>query len=125
MYYLNHKISTFMHIEVLIILFLAIIIWRRRKVEGAKSLFFTCLCALIYTFGYNMEIVSANLSQIDFWGKFQYIGLSFIPYFWFRQATAIAAQNKKSVKRISFLFFFHVCSDLYYTSNQFLSSADV
>jgi PAS domain S-box-containing protein len=51
---------------------------RDRAKPGALWLFFSLLCTLIWSLGYVLEIVPADLPTKVFWAKFQFIGISFI-----------------------------------------------
>jgi len=52
------------------------------KTPGARVFGILCVASAIYTVGYAMELMNTSLHAIDFWGKFQYVGLSFIPALW-------------------------------------------
>lgn len=56
--------------------------WTRRTTPSAQSLAFLALTIAVWSFGYALEIAGANLETKYFWGIFQYIGISFVPYFW-------------------------------------------
>lgn len=49
-----------------------------RAKPGATWLFLSILCTLIWSVGYALEIIPADLPTKVFWAKFQFIGISFI-----------------------------------------------
>lgn len=65
------------------LLFIAYLAWRRREIPIAVSLFLGMMAGVFYSFGYAFEIVSLNLTQIRFWLKIEYIGISFGTLIWF------------------------------------------
>ncbi len=40
------------------------------------------LCSILYAAGYAFELMSENLSQVNFWLHVQYLGIVFVPVFW-------------------------------------------
>lgn len=55
----------------------------RRKVTGAKGMFFLMLAVCIYSLGYLFEILSTELSTKIIWYNIEYFGIPIIPFFWF------------------------------------------
>ncbi len=51
---------------------------RDRAKPGALWLFLSVLCTLVWSAGYALEIIPADLPTKVFWAKFQFIGISFI-----------------------------------------------
>lgn len=43
---------------------------------------FLCLCIMLYTFGYLMEINVIEIERMLFWNQIQYLGIPFFPSFW-------------------------------------------
>ncbi|MCL4385104.1 MAG: diguanylate cyclase [Actinobacteria bacterium] len=54
----------------------------RRKVTGAKGMFFLMLATSIYSLGYLFEILSTELSTKIIWYNIEYFGIPMIPFFW-------------------------------------------
>jgi len=79
---LNVVICGFLLMTTLIILALAYFSQRRREVPGALPFAFLCLVTAFYTAGYGMELNAQTISQVDFWNRFQYLGLPFMPAIW-------------------------------------------
>jgi PAS domain S-box-containing protein len=59
----------------LIAAFLAIYAWRRRPAPGAMPFFVMMLAVAEWTFGYALELSSADLDSIVFWAKVEYLGI--------------------------------------------------
>lgn len=91
----NNILSSVLYIETFSTLIIAFGSWKRKRVSGAFPLVFLCLCSAIYSFGYGMEITSVSLLNVEFWSKFEYLGLSFIPTLWVIQAHSLAYKDKK------------------------------
>lgn len=53
-------------------------LWRHRSKPGASWLFLSILCTFLWSVGYLLEIVPADLDVKIFWGKFQFIGIGFV-----------------------------------------------
>ncbi|MEL7566136.1 MAG: diguanylate cyclase [Dehalobacterium sp.] len=79
---INILLSGMLLVITIMIVILAVYSIRRRKVPGAMPFFFLCMITSLYTFGYGMELFSQTLDKVNFWSKFQYIGLPFIPAIW-------------------------------------------
>lgn len=77
---INVVFSGFLFIETLIIILVGCYACKKKTVPGAWALFILCMASSFYSFGYGMELLSNNLTDINFWSKFQYIGLPFIPF---------------------------------------------
>lgn len=118
---INNFLSGFLYIETFIILIIAFYSWKRRKVSGALPLLFLCLGSAIYAFGYGMEITSVSLKEVDFWGKIEYLGLSFIPSLWVIQAHSLSVKDKKISKlRIVALFIIPTLTYIFRLTNGYL-----
>jgi PAS domain S-box-containing protein len=59
-----------------ICLLLAIHSWRRRPAPGATVFFVMMLAVAEWTFGYALELVSADPRAIVFWAKVEYLGIA-------------------------------------------------
>lgn len=75
----NGIFSGILIIETFLIGLIAIYAWRKRSIPGAIPLFLLCIASSFYSIGYSMELMSATLSEVNFWSKFQYLGLPFVP----------------------------------------------
>jgi len=87
------------------IIIIAVHLYKRGKVPGAPPLFFLCLATAFYTFGYSMELLSQTIEEVDFWSKFQYLGIPFIPAIWVIVSVSYAKATKKHNKAF-YLFLF-------------------
>ena len=56
--------------------------FRRKKTNGALFFGMLMLSSAIYSFGYACQLETLSMPEIIFWTKFQYIGISFLPYWW-------------------------------------------
>ena len=71
----------------------------KKNLPGARSFSLLCIASAIYTFGYGMEIRFFDIDSIDFWSKFQYLGLPFIPALWIDLAFKFSRYNiRKKLK---------------------------
>ncbi len=70
-------------IVVLLLGYLSLLIWRRRKTCGVRYLLWILLSALIWCLFYLLEISSGELDAKLFWSKAKYLGIVTIPVFWF------------------------------------------
>ena len=52
------------------------------KTPGVRAFGYLCIVSSLYVAGYAMEIMSGTFAGIDFWSKFQYIFMPFIPAIW-------------------------------------------
>jgi diguanylate cyclase (GGDEF)-like protein len=71
-------------LSAIILLFLSIIIWRRRTSIGPSAIYLSiCLAAIcVYNFGYAMEISNDTLEGIMLWVRFQHWGIQLITPTW-------------------------------------------
>ncbi len=58
------------------------VLWRRRA-PGAKWMSLVMFSSSIWMLGYALELRSETLSELIFWGKIQYFGITTVPTFWF------------------------------------------
>jgi len=58
---------------------LAIYAWRKRPAPGATPFFIMMLAVAEWTFGYALELSSADLAWIVFWAKVEYLGIAIGP----------------------------------------------
>src|SRR5215213_6150024 len=59
----------------LVATFLAAYSWRKRPAPGATPFFIMMLAVAEWTFGYALELSSADLESIVFWAKVEYLGI--------------------------------------------------
>ncbi len=94
---INIIFSGFLWLETLLILAIGGYAWRKKTIPGANALFLLCIASSFYSFGYGMELMSTQIDQVNFWSKFQYIGLPFIPFL----CLLLALTYTGEVKRVS------------------------
>jgi PAS domain S-box-containing protein len=58
-------------------------VWQRRSAPNAMALALMAFGITEWTLGYILEIAGADLPTKLFWGKIQYIGITFTPLAWF------------------------------------------
>lgn len=81
---------TFVYSPYLVPLFLAAVlsvgvfvyVLPRRRAPGATALALIAAAIPFWSIGYALEIASVSLADKMFWGKVQYVGIVFVPYFW-------------------------------------------
>ena len=61
---------------------LAVYGWRYRRTAFGPAYIGLMFCASLYAGGYALELASSTLAQMLVWNKVQYLGISFIPFFW-------------------------------------------
>lgn len=98
MEHLNYILSGILDVVTFLSLGISFYAWRRRNIPGVIPLCLMSLAAAFYTFGYSMELISGSLEEIDWWGKIQYTGLSFIPSLWVIQAHAMTGRELRIKK---------------------------
>ncbi len=79
---LNTILSATLYVTTFVILIMAYFAFRKIKIPGAKSFGYLCIASSIYSFGYAFELMSTTVANADFWSKFQYLGIPFIPACW-------------------------------------------
>ncbi|MHA0856920.1 sensor histidine kinase [Paenibacillus sp. CMAA1364] len=65
-----------------LMLFIAYLSFRKRKLAVAQYSALMMLAASFYSFGYAFEIISEDMEDIRFWLNIEYIGIPFITTFW-------------------------------------------
>lgn len=81
---------TFVYSPYLVPLFLAAVlsvgvfvyVLPRRRAPGAMALALIAAVIPFWAAGYALEIAAVSLADKMFWGKVQYVGIVFVPYFW-------------------------------------------
>ena len=76
-------LSLSMVIISLLLILLAAKLLRQSREAGSKALSFYLLAVAVYTFGCAFELVSPDMETAIGWARFQYIGLSFMPFIMF------------------------------------------
>lgn len=84
---------------------LVYIAYQRRRQTGVKEFMALMIACSLYSLGYAFELSSNALSQVIFWLKIEYLGISFIPFFWILLVLSYSGQNviKPVVYRVAFL----------------------
>lgn len=77
----------------------AVYAWTRRSMPGAKSLTFLSVGLAIWSLGYSLEIMGANLATKYFWGVLQYVGIASIPYFLLTFSYSFSNQGREPSPR--------------------------
>ena len=67
--------------------------WRLPRTAVGKALTGLMACAVFYALGYAFELASIHLGSMLIWNKFQYIGISFIPFFWILLCAAYSGRD--------------------------------
>ncbi len=88
------------------------------KMDGGRPFIFFMLCVFIYSLGYMLELSGYSAESIFFSLKIEYIGIPFIPVFWFLFAFEYNKYKIKNVFLYASLFFIPVVTFiLLYTNN--------
>ncbi len=98
MHMINIILCNILYIVTIITLVLAVYSWKKKEVTGAKPLVLLCLAVSFYTFGYGSQLISSNLRQAIFWGKFEYVGFAAIPAIWVLVAYSISGKTHNKYK---------------------------
>ncbi len=75
----NYYLSTALYFSVFIMLFLAYVSWKQKRIPIAFKMSVLMLAASLYTVGYANEVILTNLEGIKFCLRIEYLGISFIP----------------------------------------------
>ena len=67
--------------------------WRYRRTPLTADLLGLLVCSILYAFGYALELNSTTLEHILFLNKVQYLGIAFIPFFWFLLCARFAGRE--------------------------------
>ena len=87
-------------LTVLISVTCAFLTFKRRKIEGARSLFFLMISVTIFAFCYIFEILSKDLAVKLFWYKSEYIGIATIPFFWLLFSLEYTYVSQKIINKL-------------------------
>lgn len=83
-----------------IISFICAVIGRKRKqTKGGIYFSLLMLSSAVYSLGYAFQLETKSLPEILFWTKIQYLGIPFIPYFWFLFALYFVGYEKAFSKK--------------------------
>ncbi len=82
---------------------IAVYVWTRRSTRSAPALTGLALAIMVWSVGYALEIVGADLVTKLFWGKVQYIGIATAPLLWFIFAYNHASHDKRMSHRTMLL----------------------
>ena len=69
-------------------------VWPRRHVQGATQLALIAAVIAVWSLGYGLEIMATDLVGKLWWGKSQYVGITFAPYLWLVFAVAYTRQGQ-------------------------------
>ncbi|MEK8130302.1 histidine kinase N-terminal 7TM domain-containing protein [Paenibacillus filicis] len=102
-----------------LMLFVAYLSYRKRHLPVAKTMILIMLAAAFYAFGYGLEVLSRNLSEVKLSLRIQYLGIPFVTTLWFFQVvqfTGTAARYRKRLAAALFVipiavFGFHLTND--------------
>ncbi len=89
-------IVTTLILAALVLFLLGLAAWLRRST--GKSAIFLAICmwaVAIYSFGYGMELLSNNLSQAEFWIRFEHWGIQLIAPTWLLFALSVSGYEKR------------------------------
>ncbi len=92
-------IATLLICSCLALIFVCSLALQKRPTSGAAAVFLSLsgLCAVVYDFGYAMEIFAVTLPDVLFWVRFEHWGIQFLPVFWLMFSLSI--MNKKKLVR--------------------------
>ncbi len=100
--------------------FSAVLMWPRRRMKGALTLFGLMLAFIIWTFCSGMEISSTTLSGDIFWSKVAYLGSCSVPVLFFIFSLQFTDRDKYlSSRRTLLLWGIPVISILLAMTNEF------
>jgi signal transduction histidine kinase len=97
---------------------LALYIYQRRRQPGAKGFLGLMVAIMIYSLGYAFELAGNTIPQARFWLCFEYLGITFIPFFWIA-ITSDYAGLEGPIKPVvfTFLFLFSATNLVMYLTN--------
>lgn len=86
-------------------LFTVGLLWRLRKSPEVKYLVYLEFFVAVWAFTYCMEFATYDLSTKIFWSKMSYLGIAFIPVFYYLFTTAYSQKSKFIQSQNLFLLF--------------------
>ncbi len=78
----NYYLSTALFLSMYVMLFIAYLSWKHRKIPIASKIGMIMLASSFYTAGYAHEVILSDLEEIKFCILVKYLGIPFIPAFW-------------------------------------------
>ena len=79
--------------------------WRLRRSPVGQALAGLMACATFYALGYAFELASRRLGPMLAWNKFQYVGISFIPFFWILLCARYSGRDRWLRRPVLAVFF--------------------
>ncbi|MEK3833669.1 sensor histidine kinase [Paenibacillus sp. FSL R7-0128] len=102
----RHWMSIMLFIAAALMLFVSFLSYQKRHLPVARTMILIMLTAAFYAFGYGLELLSGNLSQVKLALHIQYLGIPFVSTLWLVQAiqfTGAAARFRKRLIALLFL----------------------
>ncbi|HMV29380.1 MAG TPA: histidine kinase N-terminal 7TM domain-containing protein, partial [Anaerolineales bacterium] len=87
------------------------VITRRNRASGSTALLGLIFSVIIWGFAYAMELASVSLKWQIFWAKVEYLGIPFVPLFFFIFAYQFTQSTSKLSRRV--IFFLVVISSIF------------
>jgi len=111
--------SILLFLATALMLFVAILCYRKRHLPVTRTMILTMLAAAFYSLGCAFEILSRNLGEVKLSVQIEYIGIPFVCTLWLFQAiqfTGVAAGYRKRLAAALFIvpvaiFFLHLTND--------------
>ena len=92
-------ITSTLIIGTIIALTLAYLGWTRRRSTGANAFILMMLAIAVWSISYALELYTPLLTEKIFWHKMAYLGIPFVPLFWFIfNAQILSFQFAKNAK---------------------------
>lgn len=73
--------------------------WRRRSAAGVLPFIVVLLSVAVWSFGYALELASADVPTVMFWVKLQYFGIATAPIAWMLTALEYAGRDQWTMRR--------------------------
>jgi signal transduction histidine kinase len=97
---------------------LVFFIYKRRQQPGAKGFLGLIIVITVYSFGYGFELAGNTVSQVKLWLNFEYLGITFIPFFWIAVVSDYAGLESRIKPLIlAVLFTFSTTNLIIYLTN--------
>ncbi|HBF36595.1 MAG TPA: hypothetical protein DDW50_04675 [Firmicutes bacterium] len=97
---------------------LALLIYERRRQPGAKGFLGLMIAIMFYSFGYAFELAGTTVPQVKLWLDVEYIGITFIPFFWIAITCDYAGLEGRTKPFVYTVLFLFSATDLFmYLSN--------
>ena len=96
--------SKILILSALISVITAILGFKRKHTKKVFQFPLLMIAAAVYSFGYAFQLDTKSYSEILFWTKIQYLGIPFLPFFWFIFALYFTGYERWiTVKRVVIL----------------------